>query len=175
MLRAIIIFFFIMPLSALASNYPLNKIWSDNQGEHSLAIEKGVYKNSNGEYLLVKQTTNGKVDWLLNDYVKDCDVDIVLDIVSESLEIKKWSPSDEGIVLFAYKIGCIGGVDPVTVKYFAYSHGIKYALRGEEHIIIGEDSYGGENPPVADFNLKHNKQLYDYMLSKWKVVSLRTY
>ena len=40
--------------------------------------------------------------------------------VKESVEINSSFTNDEGTVLFAYKIGCIGGIDPVTVNYFAY-------------------------------------------------------
>jgi hypothetical protein len=65
----------------------------------------------------------------------------------------------------------ITGIDPVTVKYFAYKHGVKYSLRGEEHIIVENGSYGGENSPVPDWNLKNNKPLLNYMLKKWKSIS----
>ncbi|MBO2029753.1 hypothetical protein J4734_29330 [Klebsiella pneumoniae] len=44
----------------------------------------------------------------------------------------------------AYKIGCVGGIDPVIVKYFAFKNGVKYSLRGEEHIIVSSEGFGGE-------------------------------
>lgn len=146
-----------------------NTKWKDNSGEHLLVIEKGI--NSNGEYLSVKQVTKGKDDWVLNDYVNDCEVDINLNVIKESIEINSSFTDGEGTVLFAYKIGCIGGIDPVTVKYFAYKNGVKYSLRGEEHIIVENGSYGGENPPVPDWNLKNNKSLLNHMLNKWKSIS----
>lgn len=58
----------------------------------------------------------------------------------------------------------MGEIDPVTVKYFAYGSKIKYVLRGEEHIIVGGDEFGGEQPPVPNFNLRKNDSLLEYML-----------
>ncbi|MCS2169617.1 hypothetical protein MUU46_04675 [Scandinavium sp. TWS1a] len=146
-----------------------NTKWEDNSGEHLLVIEKG--SNDNGEHLSVKQVTKGKDDWVLNDYVNDCEVDINLNVIKESIEVNSSFNDGEGTVLFAYKIGCIGGIDPVTVKYFAYKNGVKYSLRGEEHIIVENGSYGGENPPIPDCNLKNDKRLLNYMLKKWKSIS----
>lgn len=48
---------------------------------------------------------------------------------------------------------------------------MKHALRGEEHIIVGDESYGGETPPTPDHNLKSDKILLNYMLKKWKAIS----
>jgi len=118
--------------------------------------------------LSVKQVTRGNVDWVLNDYVNDCEVDINLDMISESIEVNRSFSDNEGTVLFTYKIGCIGGIDPVPVKYFAYKNGVKYSLRGEEHLIVENDSYGGEKPPIPDRNLKNDKSLLNYMSKKWR-------
>lgn len=102
--------------------------WKDNSGEHLLVIRKEINQNNIGEHLSVKQVTKGKDDWILNDYVNDCEVDINLNVIKESIETNSSLTDGEGSVLFAYKIGCIGGIDPVTVKYFAYKNGVKYSL-----------------------------------------------
>ncbi|HFZ1735256.1 TPA: M949_RS01915 family surface polysaccharide biosynthesis protein, partial [Pluralibacter gergoviae] len=132
-----------------------------------------IYKNK--ESLIVKQVTGRKVNWVLNDYVDSCDEDVKLNLIKNSIEIKNFFFGKGYTVLFAYKIGCVGGIDTVPVKYFAYNNGIKYSLRGEEHIIIGNDSYGGEREPIPDTNLKKNKKLLSYMRGKWKSVALTKY
>lgn len=157
--------------STFAKDLIPNEKWIDSSGEHTLMIEKETFNNHTGEHLSVKQVTSGRVDWVLNDYANDCEVDINLDVISESIEVNRKFSEGEGTVLFAYKIGCIGGIDPVTVKYFAYKNGVKHALRGEEHIIVENGSYGGENPPIPDYNLKNDKPLLNYMLKKWKAIS----
>lgn len=148
-----------------------NTKWIDNSGEHKLVMEKEVNKDNTGKHLSVKQVTKGKDNWVLNDYVNDCEVDINLSVIKESIEVNNSFTDGEGTILFSYKIGCIGGIDPVTVKYFAYKNGVKYSLRGEEHIIVENGGYGGENPPVPDWNLKNNKPLLNYTLKKWKSIS----
>jgi len=157
--------------SVFAKDLFINKTWTDDSGEHNLVIEKGFTKNNSVEYLSVKQVTGGNVDWVLNDYVNDCEVDINLDVITKSIEISRSFSNGGTTVLFAYKIGCIGGLDPVTVKYFAYKNGVKYALRGEEHIIVENGSYGGEESPIPDSNLRGDKHLLDYMLKKWGAIS----
>lgn len=163
------IFFLVNP--TFAKELIINISWIDDSGEHNLVMEKEINKNNTGEHLSVKQVTKGKDDCVLNDYVNDCEVDINLNVIMESIEVNSGIADGEGTVLFAYKIGCIGGIDPVTVKYFAYKNGVKYALRGEEYIIVENGSYGGENPPIPDSNLKSDKPLLSYMLKKWKAIS----
>jgi cell division protein YceG involved in septum cleavage len=55
-----------------AQNMNVYKTWIDDNGKHSLVIEKGITKNSTGEHLSVKQVTGRNIDWVLNDYVNDC-------------------------------------------------------------------------------------------------------
>lgn len=121
----------------------------------------------------MKQVTGGNIDWVLNDYVNDCEVDINLDMITKSIEISRAFSNEETTVLFAYKIECIGGLDFVTVKYFAFKNGVKYALRGEGHIIVENGGYGGENPPTPDSNLRGDKLLLDFMLKKWGAISTK--
>ena len=154
-----------------AQHMNVYKTWIDDDGKHSLVIEKGGAKNSTSEHLSVKQVTEGNVDWILNDYVNECEVDINLDVITKSIEISRSFSNGGTTVLFAYKTGCIGGLDPVTVKYFAYKNGVKYSLRGEEHIIVGNDGFGGEKAPVPDFNLRNDKFLLEYMMRKWRSIS----
>ncbi|PIF23919.1 M949_RS01915 family surface polysaccharide biosynthesis protein [Candidatus Pantoea floridensis] len=171
----------LLRMSCVLLIYPVNSTfakdlisstkWNDNSGEHTLVIEKQISKDQSGEHLSIKQLTQGNVDWVLNDYVNDCILDIKLDVVTDSVEVNKTISDGVGTVLFAYKIGCIGGLDPVTVKYFAYKYGVKHSLRGEEHIVVESGSYGGENPPIPDYNLKKDKPLLNYMLKKWKAIS----
>lgn len=117
--------------------------------------------------MLVTQVTGNSNDWTLKDFVRNCGEDMKLDIAPDSVEINKIFPDGVDTVLFAYKIGCVGGIDPVTVKYFSFKDGVKYSLRGEGRIIVGSDDFGGEKAPVPDFNLKNDKSLLKYMIGKW--------
>ncbi|MDN4629697.1 M949_RS01915 family surface polysaccharide biosynthesis protein [Erwinia sp. PsM31] len=163
----IITFTFVLSQSAFASSESFQKVWNDNSGKHVLIIDKKLDSKDGGVALLVKQVTGNSNDWILKDFVRNCDEDIKLDILPDSVEVNKKFPDGVGTILFAYKIGCVGGVDPVTVKYFAFKDSVKYSLRGEEHIIVGSEGFGGEKIPVPDFNLKNDKSLLKYMMGKW--------
>ena len=170
-LNSIIAFTFILSQSVFASSEIVQKAWNDSSGKHILIIDKKLYSIDGGMTLLVKQITGNSTDWTLKDFVRNCDEDIKLVIVPDSVEVNKTFSDGVGTVLFAYKIGCVGGIDPVTVKYFAFKDGVKYSLRGEEHIIVGSEGFGGEKAPVPDFNLKNDKSLLKYMVGKWNLIS----
>ncbi|WP_337075976.1 hypothetical protein [Aeromonas veronii] len=104
--------------SVSASEAIVYKNWSNSSGAHSLVIVKDKLKGNSGEHLFVKKTTNGKQDWVLNDYILNCDHDIELDIIDSSVEVRSLSSNEGDIVLFAYKVGCVGGIDPIPIKYF---------------------------------------------------------
>ena len=53
--------------------------------------------------------TKGKDDWILNDYVNDCEVDINLNLIKESIEVNNSFADGEGTVLFAYKLDVLVG------------------------------------------------------------------
>lgn len=169
--KLIIVFLFVSSQSVFASSESFQKVWNDSSGKHILTIDKKLDSKEGGETLIVKQVTGNSNDWILKDYVRSCDEDIKLEIVPDSVEVNKIFYDGVGTVLFAYKIGCVGGIDPVTVKYFAFKNGIKFSLRGEEHIIVGSDGFGGEKAPVPDFNLKNDKSLLKYMMGKWDSIS----
>lgn len=169
--KLIIAFTLVSSQSVLANPEIVQKAWDDNSGKHTIIIDKRLDSKGGGANLLVKQVTGNRDDWVLRDYVRDCDEDIKLDVVADSVEVNKSLSEGVGTVLFAYKIGCVGGIDPVMVKYFAFRNKVKYSLRGEEHIIIGDEGFGGEKAPVPDFNLKNDKSLLDYMMGEWGSIS----
>ncbi|MCP5602477.1 hypothetical protein NL295_26855, partial [Klebsiella pneumoniae] len=145
-----------------ASSEAFQKVWNDSSGKHVLIIDKKLDSKDGGMTLLVKQVTGYSNDWTLKDFVRNCGEDIKLDIAPDSVEVNKIFSDGVGTVLFAYKIGCVGGIDPVIVKY---------SLRGEEHIIVGSEGFGGEKAPVPDFNLRNDKSLLKYMMGKWDSIS----
>lgn len=169
--KLIIAFTFILSQSAFASSETFQKVWNDSPGKHILIIDKKLDVKKVDVSLLVKQITGNSNDWTLKDFVRNCDEDIKLDIITDSFAVDKILSDGVGTVLFAYKIGCVGGIVPVTVKYFAFKGGLKYSLRGEEHIIVGSDGFGGEKVPVPDFNLKNDKSLLKYMMGKWDSIA----
>ncbi|PJG59631.1 M949_RS01915 family surface polysaccharide biosynthesis protein [Aeromonas cavernicola] len=132
-----------------------------------------VKKDNLDVKMTAKSIGSGRTDFEVRDYIYNCDVDSEMSLIENSLERK--SIGGVQTTLFAYRIGCFGGIDPIPIKYFAFQHGVKYALRGEETIQTPNGTYGGEGGPIPGSNLKKNTILYKYMQNKWKNISLRKY
>lgn len=122
-LNSIIAFTFELSQAAFASSEIFQRAWNDNSGIHTLTIDKKLDSKEGGVTLLVTQVTGNSNDWTLQDFVRNCGEDMKLDILPDSVEVNKIFSDGVETVSFAYKIGCVGGIDPVAVKYFAFKDG----------------------------------------------------
>lgn len=151
------------------------KEWSDNSGEHKLVI-KVITDERPAHISVVDKNKKGKHYWNLYDYIpEDCDLDINLALSNNSIEVKDIFNDGNHVVLFAYFIGCLGGIDNVDAKYFAYYKGEKYSIKGRNTLILGNDKQPADQEPVASKNLLKNPTLLKYMQSKWPDISTQTY
>lgn len=165
---------FIFPIFCEANEY-LSETHYKLQWRTGNGAENNVDIFLNDNKINVKATdgVSGEKLWSLSDYVSSCDLDLELDIIPDSLEVADLFNDGNDVVLFAYKIGCVGGIDPVDVKYFAFYKGQKYALRGQE-IFISEDGVDeGYHIPVPSYNLKNNEKLFEYMQKKWPSIAAK--
>ncbi|WP_439413034.1 M949_RS01915 family surface polysaccharide biosynthesis protein [Enterobacter ludwigii] len=170
--------FLLVNLSAFAKETLLYKTWDDLAGHHEVTFTRGDLASDefgSGKYLIVEQKTGSYLDWHLKDYLTECDTDKILDLANGSVELKDIFNDGVMTVLFAYRMGCAGGIDAVDFKYFAYHNGIKYSLRGEENLIVSNDDTKNDKPqnPVPDYNLRTTKPLLNYMINKWPLISVR--
>ncbi|MBM7344033.1 M949_RS01915 family surface polysaccharide biosynthesis protein [Pantoea coffeiphila] len=165
------LFLVVLPISSsFASKF--TKDFYRTDGVHRVTIdiqEENLDDFKNAKIIASEYVKNKKI-WGLVDYVNRCQLDINMDLIKGSFEIKKINGTFN-TVLFSYTIGCVGGLDPVTVKYFAYENGVKHSLRGEERIITPDGVIDDNVTPVPDANLKNNIPLYKYMISNWHKAS----
>lgn len=54
--------------------------------------------------MFIKQVTGNCNDWILKDEVRNCEFDIELDVLPDSIEVNKIFLDGVGTVLFAYKV-----------------------------------------------------------------------
>lgn len=165
--------------NSVAEESTFKAAWTDSNGNNvvNLNVRNGPKGEDVGSiYLSGEGIINDVQSWKVRDAVEACPVDYDITIYPETFEFIDLPGHGGKYLLFAYRLLCVGGVDPGEIKYLAYQDGKKYALRGEEKIItLEEDVYGGEVPPKPDFNLRINKPLLDYMLRKWPSFSIRRY
>jgi len=146
--------------------------WTDKD-QRAYTVEISVfYDKINVE---AREDSGKRKLWSLKDYVGECNVDSSIELALPSFEVVDLFSSEDKVVLFAYTIGCIGGIDPVDVKYFAFYKGKKHSLRGRESFIGVEGVTDLAPPPVPDYNLRENKVILNYILKKWPSISARVF
>ncbi|AFQ48095.1 M949_RS01915 family surface polysaccharide biosynthesis protein [Burkholderia cepacia] len=147
--------------------------WADALGAHAVTLART--ESGDDVQLKVSATLDGKPDWTVRDYVKECPVDVILDVVPASIEMTDLLGNGRKQFLFAYKIGCRGDVSADQVKYFLIDQGAKYVLRGEERVTVNGKVMDGGAPPVPNADLKARPVFLRYMTKHWRAVSLHNY
>ena len=152
----------------------ISKNWTDEFGDYKVnyLLEKKGTKGSDLSLIAIGFISDKKI-WELRDLVKNCEEDPVLELIENSKKLAIDPKSGAQVYYIAYRVGCVGGIDPLNIKYFAYVGGKKNSLRGEETIICDGSSFGGEKGPVPDATLKSNPDMLKAMLKKWKKFSIR--
>ncbi|KVV57411.1 hypothetical protein WK90_00645 [Burkholderia cepacia] len=147
--------------------------WTDAAGAHAVTL----VRTASGDDLELKvaATLDGRPDWTVRDYVKACPVDVILDVVPASIEMRDLLGNGRKQFLFAYRIGCRGDVSADQVKYFLIDQGTKYVLRGEETVTVNGKFMDGGAAPVPNADLKARPAFLRYMTKRWHAISAHDY
>ncbi len=113
-------------------------------------------------------TTGGstKQVWKINDFVKDCPVDLDLSYMHNSLSITDINNNGIGESTFLYLLACRGDVSPETMKLIMHEGSSKYAIRGTTRISLQGETYGGETNIDKSFDGAPQGFL-DYAKGEW--------
>jgi len=147
--------------------------WEDKLGANVLFIteteEKGGenrHKELYGYHYLMSDKENKQV-WKINDFIKDCPVDITLTYIDKSISITDLDKNGIGESLFLYRLACKGDVSPDDMKLIMHEGETKYAIRGTMRLeISGEKPYGGEMKIDASFD-KAPIEFVDFAKEQW--------
>ena len=102
------------------TNFVLLRRRANNQGGAALLADHVVYPNSR-ERLVLREVRDG---------VSECEVDMVAEFVSESLQVTDFDDDGYDEVSFAYRLNCSGDPSPDEQKLLVLEEGKKYILRG---------------------------------------------
>ncbi|HEX4956980.1 MAG TPA: hypothetical protein VFV46_02280 [Lacibacter sp.] len=128
------------------------KKWYDATGENWLVLyETDAYitgKQSGATAklaaILYQKTDSGFLKkWTMNDYIKDCELDITCRFYDNHLSITDLDSNHVAEIMLVYALSCKGDVSPNLKKLILYTNGTKYAIRGEELMLLGKDTLGG--------------------------------
>ena len=129
--------------------------WSDKTGTHLVITSESGEVPVKGQddyreaalyaqhYLISKDVH--RLTWTVQDFVKECPVDISANFVKNSFAITDLNKNNKAEVWLMYKVVCRGDVSPSDMKVIMYEDGKKYAMRGTNRVKVSEKgSMGGE-------------------------------
>jgi hypothetical protein len=122
--------------------------WDDKLGSNIVFITETA-ENSNEDsrskelfaYHVVKRDSDYKQLWKINDFIKDCPVDLTLEYISKSLSITDLDSNGIAESSFLYKMSCKGDVSSDNMKLIMHEKEKKYALRGTMELLMRRGVY----------------------------------
>ena len=119
-------------------------------------------------YLYSKNKDSLKLNWKVQDFVRDCPVDVEANFIKNAFKITDLNKDGNAEVWLMYKTACRGGVDPAELKIIMYENNKKYAMRGTTRIKGGPDDYTG-GKYVFDEAFKNSNALFrQFAQQLWK-------
>jgi len=86
-----------------------------------------------------------QTSWKLNDYIKDCPVDLKASYIKNTFAVTDLNKDGKAEVWLMYKTVCHGDVSPSDMKIIMHEAGSKYAVRVTNRVKVSEtDVMGGE-------------------------------
>lgn len=147
--------------------------WEDNNGQNVIIVTETEEKASRDErskelfaYQYIINGDNVKQLWKVNDFIKDCPVDVTMELFPKSISITDLDKNGIAENTFIYKMACKGDVSPDDMKLIMHEGESKYALRGSMKMIMEGQSYGGEMKPDPSFD-KAPKEFLTYAKEQW--------
>lgn len=144
--------------------------WEDMKGENIFVRSKTIDTKQNSAHLYFYHFIKEDDEYILvrkfTDYIKDCDLDIIVNHSIESIELTDIDKDTIAEISFTYSVdcSCIEDSLPVITKIFLTTKGEKYVIRGrmssKENNNISKYKVGG--------NLKKNNLYRRFLIKKWK-------
>lgn len=165
-------------LLPLPSSYQLKraKKWHDASGENWLVLyETGAYiekgqTNASAKLsaVLYQKTDSGFVTkWKMKDHISDCGLDITCSFYDDHLTVTDLDSNGLAEITMVYALSCKGDVSPNEKKLLMYEGTQKYAIRGEELMLLQKDTVGGSWNADTAFS-KAPKVFLTYAVEHWQ-------
>ncbi len=148
--------------------------WEDKNGQNVLIVceteEKTTGDNRSKELFAYQYILNGddaKQLWKVNDFVKDCPVDLMLSLIPKSITVTDINKDGIAENTFIYRMSCKGDVSPDDMKLIMHEGENKYAIRGSMIQVMDGKKYGGDMKPDPSFD-KGPAGFFAYARDQWK-------
>ena len=141
------------------------RIWQDANGENI-----ALFTQKKEELFVYHYTINaGKAKELrkIYDFEKDCEFDLFLEFIDQSIQVTDLDNNNLAELAFAYRKACISDVSPKDLKLIMLENGNKFIIRGTTSIDMPGVKVDGMKNVDASFNtapasfLSHAEKLWD--------------
>lgn len=133
------------------------RFWQDSNG-----VNIALFTSKENELFAYHYAVNSDLVKLLRkitDFEKDCEYDLTLAFIENSITITDLDNNNFGEITFAYKKACISDVSPMDLKLIMLENGNKFILRGSTTVNLGNEKIGGEKNIDALFKNAPNNFL----------------
>ena len=148
--------------------------WEDKNGQNVLIVCETEIRSKGDErskelfaYQYVINGEDAKMLWKVNDFVKDCPLDLTLSLIPGSVTVTDINKDGIAENTFLYRMSCRGDVSPDDMKLIMHEGENKYAIRGERILLMDGKKYGGTMDTDPSFN-KAPSGFFAYAREEWK-------
>lgn len=131
-----------------------------NYFEQEAAYSKDLYG-----YLYLISPDSAELVWKIQDFEKECDADLTLNYIKNSLTITDLNNNGIAENVFLYEMGCRSDVSPLGYKLMMHEGKEKYAIRGTKYL---PDTPGAGETKVDPSFDNTPKEFLDYAKKQWK-------
>ena len=129
--------------------------WTDNTGDNIVILtltDKTQSKNAPDDsysdgalyaYHYLVSGDSAKQTWKIQDYVRECPVDMFLYFVDKSITVTDLNKDGNTEIWVMYKVSCQGDVSPIPMKIVMYQDNKKFAVHGTTKVKISANEYMG--------------------------------
>lgn len=148
--------------------------WEDKNGQNVLIICETEISSKGDErtkelfaYQYIINGEDSKMLWKVNDFVKDCPLDLSLSLIPGSVTVSDINKDGIAENTFLYRMSCKGDVSPDDMKLIMHEGENKYAIRGERILLMDGKKYGGTMNTDPSFN-KAPSGFFAHAREQWK-------
>ncbi len=148
--------------------------WEDKNGQNVLIVCETEIRSKGDErskelfaYQYIINGEDAKMLWKVNDFVKDCPLDLSLSLIPGSVTVTDINKDGIAENTFLYRMSCKGDVSPDDMKLIMHEGENKYAIRGERILLMDGKKYGGTMNTDPSFN-KAPSGFFAYAREEWK-------
>ncbi|MBL7979194.1 MAG: hypothetical protein JNN12_12715 [Bacteroidetes Order II. Incertae sedis bacterium] len=134
----------VLPTGVQVSGKPVSvATWRDDAGEHVL-VQSTRKENGKDDYRsaylygnhFLKSGASYTQQWKIQDFVRDCPVDITLEFASDSPKVEDLDGDGTAETMLLYSQACKGDVSPNDLKLLLHKGQTKYGIRGTQGLNI---------------------------------------